>query len=653
MRSTSLTLASLLACASSVLSLPQTGNPVYARQNETDTFDYIVIGSGPGGGPLAVNLAEAGYTVLLLEAGQNHTSKISQEIPAFFGEAQWDEEQGWWFYTKNYGNETEAAKSSKMVWEKPDGEYWIGVDPPEGSKQLGIWYPRAGTLGGCDTHNGGLTVRPSDWDWDNIADITGDESWHHDELLKYFEHLERNLFLDESAKGHGFSGYQPVGIGDKSLMEQEPQILAVTQGSAAALGYSDRSLSTDFDVLATKDINEDIPDRDFQNDVYQISFKKDERGRRYSAGSRVNEGVAKRFPLTVRFDSLVTKVQIDDDLVAKGVEYLEGEKLYRADPRAKGAAKNNTGVPRTAYARREIIVSGGTFNTPQILMLSGIGAADELAEHNIPVVVDLPGVGKNLRDHYEIPVIHEFQNNFTFWDNCTGALEVNECYKEWEEKGTGPWSTLGFYQFVLYTSSVAPRGERDLILYGSADGILGHLPPYVNYTELMNKTNVYTYTVSESHPRNRAGAVKLLSADPQDVPEINFEYFVDGGDEDIQGLVDGIELSREIFASVPGYGVATGEAYPGAAVSTQEQLKEFVRAEAYGHHAAGTAVIGADDDPLAVLDSRFRVRGVKGLRVVDMSIFPTVPGTFPLISIFMMSEKASAAILEDAKGSQA
>ncbi|KAK7755519.1 hypothetical protein SLS62_002451 [Diatrype stigma] len=657
MRSNLLILASLLAYTSSVFSAPQAGHPVYAKHNETDTFDYIVIGSGPGGGPLSVNLAEAGYTVLLLEAGQNHTAGIKQNIPAYVGEAQWDEEQGWWFYTKNYSNETEGAKSSKMVWEKPNGDYWIGPNPPEGSKQLGLWYPRAGTLGGCDTHNGGLTVRPSNWDWDNIADITGDESWHHDELLKYFEKLERNLILPPGTKGHGFSGYQPVSRGDKSLFEQQSQVVGVAQGTAAALGFTNRSLSTDFDILAKKDINEDLPDRDFQNDAYQISFKKDEKGRRFSAGSRVNEGVAKGIPLTVRFDSLVTKIQIDDDLTARGVEYFEGQILYRADPRAKGAAKNNTGIPRTAYARREVIVSGGTFNTPQLLMLSGIGAASELAEQDIPVVVDLPGVGKNLRDHYEVPVIHEFRDRFTFFDSCAndGPLEENACYVQWNENGTGPWSTLGFYQFALYTSSVAPRGERDLILYGTSDAVTGHLPPYMNFTDLDNAENVYTYTVSESHPHNRAGTVRLRTADPRDVPEINFEYFADedGGDADIQGLVDGIEFTRRAFAAVPGDGVAVGELWPGPDVVTQDQLREYVRAESYGHHAAGTAAIGADDDPLAVLDSRFRVRGVKGLRVVDMSVFPTVPGTFPLISIFMMSEKASATILEDAKKARA
>ncbi|GJN80681.1 choline dehydrogenase protein [Purpureocillium lilacinum] len=619
--------------------------------NGTDTFDYIVVGSGPGGGPLAVNLAHAGYSVLLLEAGQNHTEKESQQIPAFFGEAQFDAEQGWWFYVKHFDDEAESAKDSKLVWTQPNGEPWVGSNPPEGSKQLGFWYPRAGTLGGCDTHNGGVTVYPSEWDWDNIANVTGDKTWGHEHMRSYFEKLERNTFLPKGTPGHGFSGYQPVGVGDGAIFAKDQQILAVAQGSAAALGFKKRSESHDWDVILKKDSNGEIPDRDLQNDAYQLSFKRDEKMKRFSAANRVNEGIAMGLPLTVRFDSLVTRVLIDGDRKASGVEFLEGNMLYKADPRVQKNGTKNAGKRRTVKARREVIIAGGTFNTPQILMLSGIGPAEHLKQFNIPVVADLPGVGGNLQDHYEVPVIQEFPNNFTLFDGCiVDKDKVSPCYEQWRDNGTGPWTTLGFPQILLYTTSVAPRGERDIIMYSFPDAIRGHLPPYTDWPKFKEGANKYTFTVAESHSRNRAGTVRLTSSDPRDMPEIDFKYFTDGADDDIQGLVDGVNFARKIFDSVPGVnGTGSKEWFPGRNVSSVEDLREFVKYEAYGHHPTGTAAIGGEGDALAVLDSRFRVRGVKGLRVVDASVFPEVPGTFPLIAIFMVSEKASDVILQDAK----
>ncbi|KAJ6444629.1 choline dehydrogenase protein [Purpureocillium lavendulum] len=630
---------------------PTTGNGTTSDCHGTDTFDYIVVGSGPGGGPLAVNLAHAGHSVLLLEAGQNHTDKESQQIPAFFGEAQYDAEQGWWFYVKHYSNETQAAKDSKLVWTQPNGEYWVGFDPPAGSKQLGFWYPRAGTLGGCDTHNGGVTVYPSEWDWDNIANLTGDKTWGHKHMRSYFEKLERNTFLPAGAPGHGFSGYQPVGVGDSSVFTKDPQIVAVAQGSAAALGLKERSESRDWDVILKKDSNGEVPDRDLQNDAYQLSFKRSEEMKRYSAANRVNDGIAMGLPLTVRFDSLVTRVLVDENRKATGVELLEGSMLYKADPRVQKNGTSYTGKRRTFKAKREVIIAGGSFNTPQILMLSGIGPAEHLKEFNISVVADLPGVGRNLQDHYEVPVIHEFPDNFTVFDGCiVDKDQVSPCYQQWRDNRTGPWTTLGFSQIALWTTSVAPRGERDIILYGYPDTIRGHLPPFTDWDKYKTGSNKYTFTVAESHSRNRAGTVRLTSPDPRDMPEINFEYFADGADADVQGLVDGVNFARKVFDAVPGKtGAASKESYPGRNVSSAEDLGEFVKAEAYGHHPTGTAAIGGEGDALAVLDSRFRVRGVEGLRVVDASVFPEVPGTFPLIAVFMISEKASDVILQDAK----
>ncbi|PHH65859.1 hypothetical protein CDD81_1228 [Ophiocordyceps australis] len=615
--------------------------------SDSDVFDYVVVGSGPGGGPLAVNLAEAGYSVLLLEAGQNHSSSYKQEIPAFFVEAQFDESQGWWFYVKHYGDEATSARVNKMVWKKPDGGLWVGQDAPAGSSMLGVWYPRAGTLGGCDTHNGGVTVYPSEWDWEAIAQRTNDSSWKAQHMRHYFERLERNMLVPPHTPGHGFAGYQPIDVGAKEHYEAEPQMLAIAQASAAALGFTQRSTSTDWDVILNKDSNAYTPDRDRRNDAYQISLKKDHKGRRFSAASRVNQAVARGLPLTVRFNSLVTRVVIDDaSKRATGVDYLEGAHLYRADPLVR---TNSTGLPRSVRASREVIVSGGTFNTPQILQLSGIGPRQELQRLGIPVIVDLGGVGRNLQDHYEVPVVHEFRNDFTYWDRCDPYNHSSACFQEWRNEGKGPYTTIGFSHLVTHTSSVAPRGERDLILYGAPNTVRGHLPPYTHWPRFQTGNNKFTFTVSESHSRNRAGRVTLTSTDPRDVPDINFEYFAHGAQDDMQGLMDGVAFARNIFDSIPARNRSVAEAWPGRHLSSPDSMRDWIKEEAYGHHATGTASIGAHDDPLAVLDSDFRVRGIDGLRVVDASVFPDVPGTFPIIAIFMVSEKASHVILADAR----
>lgn len=174
---------------------------------------------------------------------------------------------------------------------------------------------------------------------------------------------------------------------------------------------------------------------------------------------------------------------------------------------------------------------------------------------------------------------------------------------QWEKDGSGPYSTLDFSQFITYTTSATPDGKRDLVVYGGRGSVLGHLPPYTNLT---NVPGSFTLTVSESHPRNRAGTVTLRTADPRDVPEINFEFFAvgGGGDEDLVGLVDGLQFARRVFDVVPAP-LTPAEVYPGRdEVGSREQICEWVRKEAFGHHPAGTCAIDADAGPLAVLDFR-------------------------------------------------
>ena len=151
-----------------------------------------------------------------------------------------------------------------------------------------------------------------------------------------------------------------------------------------------------------------------------------------------------------------------------------------------------------------------------------------------------------------------------------------------------------------------------------------------------------------------SGTVRLRSADPQDVPDINFRFFKDQGDADISELVAGTNMMREMWLSAGSPAAPIQELHPcagevGKTNCTDAAQAEYVRTQAYSHHATSSCRIGADSDPLAVLDSKFRVRGVSGLRVVDASVFPVVPGAFPVVPTMMLSQKASEDIIADAK----
>jgi choline dehydrogenase len=152
--------------------------PSHATKSGSDQYyDYIVVGSGPGGGPLASNLARAGHSVLLLEAGDNQGSNINSEIVSFFGFAYTDPSMRWDFFVKNFANETQNLQHNHLVWKRPDGSFYVGRTPPDGSTLLGIHYPRGGTLGGSSAVNAMSTTYPSDSDWQNIVALTGDTTW--------------------------------------------------------------------------------------------------------------------------------------------------------------------------------------------------------------------------------------------------------------------------------------------------------------------------------------------------------------------------------------------------------------------------------------------------------------------------------------------
>ncbi|KAJ9161921.1 Alcohol oxidase [Coniochaeta hoffmannii] len=584
-----------------------------------NTYDYIVVGSGPGGGPLACNLARAGYSTLLIEAGHDDGDNPEVADLANFNAAANDPNMRWDFFVKHSEDPARELKFQHMTWRKRDGTFYVGLNPPAGATQLGIWYPRTGTLGGCAMHNGGVCSLPADSDWNIVVNKTGDTSWEASKMRKYLIKLENNT---DAAAGsdHGVSGWVEISQSYGAVPGQGSDGWNIDTQLAIATGQNVSNLAS----LVRRDILAGGPDKDQQTGFFAMSGHVDKMGKRtgprWYIRSTLNDPA--KYPLTLSLNTFVTRVLFSNDTAnpaAIGVEYMQGANLYSASPRYKTGTKGNL---TQVFARKEVIVSGGAFNSPQLLKLSGIGPKAELAKFKIPLVKDLPGVGENMADNYEAGIL-------TLANRPLG-------------------DTGGYVVVMLNTSKTTP--DRNIYAFCGSFSFEGFWPGYpTDYGP-----SQYECALVHMNPKSQAGYVRLRSADPQDVPDINFRFFEKDGDEDISEILEAAKTIRKGLRAVTGDAAPFDEQHPCPGVNqncTDEAQKEFIKTQAYSHHPTSSCAIGGDDDPMAVLDSKFRVRGVKNLRVVDASAFPVVPGAFPVLPTMMLSEKASEDILAAAKAS--
>lgn len=623
--------------------------------------EYVVVGSGAGGGTLAARLAESGRTVVLLEAGGDPRQRAGggpldpegsrlpddYDVPAFHAFASENDAMSWNFFVRHYDRDALQLQDPKYR------EKW------DGRRVDGVLYPRAGTLGGCTAHNAMIMLYPHNADWDEIASLTGDRSWNAENMRGYFERLE-NCHHRWPYRWLSKVGIDPTRHGWKGWLQTEKAIPESVLGDPALM-----RVMVDCALEAFHDVGQPIDDLRGQlrgqldfNDWRLVKENAVGFGptplttrdhARVGSRERVLE-TARQYPnrLKLELNALATRVLFDDQNRALGVEYLSGERLYRAHRHRSEEA----GERREARASREVILAGGAFNSPQLLMLSGIGPREALQHHGIDVRVDLPGVGRNLQDRYEVSVVNRM--NFDHWEVLKGARFAtgDPQYQQWAGRRKGVYATNGVILGVVKRSD-SKRRIPDLFCLGMLGKFQGYFPTYSR--SLADHLNYLTWTILKAHTNNRAGEVTLRSADPRDMPDINFRYFEkdnEGAAQDLASVVEGIRFVRRMTARLKEHKLIGEEEVPGEGVQSVEALGDFVRYHAWGHHASCTCPIGPREQN-GVLGADFRVHGTRGLRVVDASVFPRIPGFFIVSAVYMIAEKAADVILADAERPQA
>jgi choline dehydrogenase len=463
------------------------------------------------------------------------------------------------------------------------------TQPEPGLGGRSLFLPRGKVMGGSSSINGMFYMRGHPRDYDEWSRL-GAKGWAYAEILPYFRRLETS-WRGES-EYHGASGPIRVRRIDHDALFHDEIIDA-----ARAAGFP---------------ITDDLGGAEPEGfSVGEVTI--DDRGRRCSAAAAYIKPAAKRANLTIITHALARKIVIKDRR-ATGIEYEVGGEI------------------KLAHTTREVILSGGVYNSPHLLMLSGIGPGEMLERHGIPVVVDNPAVGANLSEHINVPVEFAAKGPISLVRHLRWDRVIRHTLN-WALRGRGLFSTLP----TSGNSAVRtdPSLDRPDIQIMTTPLSLESQP----WFPWAGKRQRHTFWAAATllHPHSR-GHVALTSANPRDLPAVQLNLLTDR--RDLEPLRRGIRAIRKLYRAGAQGRITGAELTPGLNVQSDDEIDSYMRETAYvTQHPVGTCTMGSG--PAAVVDSELRVIGIDGLRVVDASVMPTVPGANTNIPTIMIAEKAA------------
>ncbi|WP_315836318.1 GMC family oxidoreductase [Bradyrhizobium prioriisuperbiae] len=465
------------------------------------------------------------------------------------------------------------------------------TEPQPGCRGRRIFWPRGRMIGGSGSLNAMIYMRglPSDYDgWEAM----GCPGWGWNDVRPTFLWSENNGRLGDDPH-HGATG--PLAVNDCPYLDIGERLWLA---SAQAAGHR---LNTDFNGASQQGAG-----------LFQLTVRN---GERFGTAKAYLAPAMARPNLTVKTHVLTTRILIEQGR-AVGVSYLEN------------------GQPVSVFAASEVILAAGAIASPHLLMLSGIGPADELRGAGVAPVVDLPGVGKDLQDH--ICVVASFAAKQPIGLGAMADEDFASSFMEWSDKRTGPrtsnWASAGAHVCSR------PGVEPDLQLYGVAS-------PHRDYARFLYPGSGFSLFAVLQRPESR-GEIRLRSADPIAHPAIDPRYFAsDPSGADLATLVEGIRINRAIAAAEPLAGMISHELSPSAECESDEEIISHIRGHCMTlYHPSSTCRMGAD--PMAVVDpASFQVHGVDRLMVADASVFPKMISANLNATVVMVAERAAMAIL--------